>query len=97
MLLYLYHQNKAMYKVEFSKKAVKSIKKIAKNYQALILSKIDELAKNPFENNNVKAMKGTDKVYRLRVAEYRIVYEMKDAELIILIIEIDHRKNIYKK
>lgn len=86
-----------MYKVEFSNKAVKSLKKITSVYQELILAKLSELAINPFENSNVKALKGQDKVYRLRVADYRVIFTIENSELVILVIDIDHRGNIYKK
>lgn len=86
-----------MYKVEFSNKATKSLKKIASIYQDLILTKIEEIATNPFENSNVKALKGVEKTYRLRVGDYRVIFTIKDGELVILVIDIDHRGNIYKK
>lgn len=86
-----------MYKIEFSNKAVKSLKKITSVYQNLILTKIEELAKNPFENSNVKALKGVEKTYRLRVGDYRVIFSIENGELVIIVIDIDHRGNIYKK
>ncbi len=86
-----------MYKIEFSNKAVKSLKKITSVYQNLILTKIEELAKNPFENSNVKALKGVEKTYRLRVGDYRVIFSIENSELVIIVIDIDHRGNIYKK
>lgn len=86
-----------MYKIEFSNKASKSLGKITKIYQDLILEKIAELANNPYENSNVKALKGVHKTYRLRVADYRILFTIDNGELVILVIDIDHRGKIYKK
>ncbi|HPG35217.1 MAG TPA: type II toxin-antitoxin system RelE/ParE family toxin [bacterium] len=40
-------------------------------------------------------MKGDKKIYRLRVADYRVIFEKKDAELVILVIRIGHRKEVY--
>lgn len=62
-----------------------------------ILLKLDELAENPFENTNVKALKGESNTYRLRVSDYRVIYTVEDNELIILVIDINHRRDIYKK
>ena len=84
-----------MYQVRFSKTASKNIKKIDSKYQKLILQKLRLLAENPFNTTNVKALKGEENFYRLRVANYRVVYELKKAELIILVIDINHRKDIY--
>ncbi len=86
-----------MYQVDFSKQAVKNLKGIASVYQKKILEQIKVLAVSPFEMNNVKKLKGEEDTYRLRVADYRIVYKIKDNELIILIIDINHRKDIYKR
>lgn len=86
-----------MYTLEFSKKAIKSLRGIASVYQDKIFLKLDELAENPFENANVKALKGESNTYRLRVSDYRIIYTVENKELIILVIDINHRKDIYKK
>ncbi len=86
-----------MYKTEFSGKAVKSLKKIPTTYQKLILEKIESLSENPYQSANIKALKGVADTFRLRVAKYRVVFTIQDNELIIFIIDIDHRKDIYKK
>lgn len=83
-----------MYQIEFTTRAIKNLKKIDKKYQVLIISKLEELANNPKNATNVKALKGSD-FYRLRVANYRVIYELQNNELIILVIDINHRKDIY--
>ncbi len=86
-----------MYRIEFSNKSIKSLKKIPSAYRKLIIEKIENLATNPYEETNVKALKGITDTFRLRVAKYRIIFTIQDNQLIIFIIDIDHRKNIYKK
>lgn len=83
-----------MYEIEFTNKAVKNLKKIDSKYQSLIIEKLENLAKNPSIATNIKHLIGT-KYNRLRVADYRIIYELQDNELIILVININHRKDIY--
>ena len=83
-----------MFQLEFTTKAVKNFKKMDKKYQVLILSKLEELAVNPKESNNIKPLKGSN-YFRLRVANYRVIYELQNDELIILIIDVNHRKDIY--
>lgn len=83
-----------MYEIEFTNTALKNLKKIDSKYQALIIEKLEILSKNPITATNVKALVGL-KYYRLRVADYRIIYELLNDELIILVIDINHRKNIY--
>ncbi len=86
-----------MYQVDFSKQAVKNLQRINPLYQKKILAQVKLLAISPFEMTNVKKLKGVEDTYRLRVADYRIVYRIKDNELIILIVDINHRKDIYRK
>lgn len=87
------------YKILFDKNADKQLKKIDKTQQRII---INWIIKN-LENTNDprvfgKALKGNLKDYwRYRVGDYRIIAEINDAEVKILIIEIGHRKDIYKK
>ncbi|WP_077369928.1 type II toxin-antitoxin system RelE family toxin [Anaerosalibacter sp. Marseille-P3206] len=87
------------YKILFDKNADKQLKKIDKTQQRII---VNWIIKN-LENTNDprvfgKALKGNLKDYwRYRVGDYRIIAEINDAEVKILIIEIGHRKDIYKK
>jgi len=83
-----------MYQIEFTTRATKNLKKIDKKYQIRIIEKLEILAQDPKNAANVKALKGGG-FYRLRVAYYRVIYELNNNELIILVIDINHRKNIY--
>jgi mRNA interferase RelE/StbE len=83
-----------MYQVEFTNRAIKNLKKIDSKYQVLIIEKLELLAQEPFNTNNVKALKGSE-FFRLRVADYRVIYELQNEELIVLVIDINHRKDIY--
>lgn len=83
------------YRIEFTRKALKNLSKIPQNYQALILAKIELLSENPFESQNVKNLKGENDYYRLRVADFRVIFQLINKDLIILIIDHNHRKDIY--
>ena len=83
-----------MYQIEFTNRAVKNFKKIDPIYQSLIIEKLENLASNPTNKSNIKPLKGSQ-YFRLRVADYRIIYELQNNELIILVIDINHRKDIY--
>jgi len=84
------------YKILFTKSAVKMLEKIDFPVQKLIKIKLDTLSKD-FKalENNLKQLKGEKNIYRLRVADYRVIFEKKDSELTILIIRIGHRKEVY--
>ena len=63
----------------------------------LIVNKIIKLAENPSTiNNNVKALKGVAGWYRLRVGDYRVVYNLNHSVQIIKIIKVGHRKEVYQ-
>jgi mRNA interferase RelE/StbE len=83
-----------MFEIEFTNRAAKNFKKINSVYQTLIIEKLENLALNPHGSTNIKALKGSQ-YYRLRVADYRIIYELQNNELIILVIDINHRKDVY--
>jgi len=86
-----------MYKVKIAKKAQKEFKKIPKTYKDKISEAVKELAARPMPSG-VKKMQGAGAVnrYRIRVADYRIIYDIDGAEMVILVIKIGHRKQVYR-
>lgn len=60
-----------------------------------IAVKILQLAENPRPDGVVK-LKGTDNQYRIRIGDYRVRYEICDKELIIILLQCKHRKDVYK-
>lgn len=83
------------YRIEVKKSAAKTLKKIPKADRKRIVDKIDNLAKSP-PNPDITKMKGNNPFYKVRIGDYRIVYEIQDEVLLILIIKIGHRKDIYR-
>ena len=69
--------------------------KIPKHDQDSIVIKIKSLSKDP-RPHGVKKLKGLEEAYRVRCGKYRIIYEIKNKELIVLIVDVDARKDIYK-
>jgi mRNA interferase RelE/StbE len=61
-----------------------------------IAEKLEQLAKDPCPDGVVK-MKGSDYEYRIRIGDYRVRYEINDKELIILLLQCKHRKDVYRK
>ena len=83
------------YKVKFTKTAVKMQEKLDFPVQKMMKMKIDTLAQN-FDSllPNIKKLKGED-LFRLRIRNYRVIFSKKDEELIIIVVRIGHRKDIY--
>lgn len=82
------------YAVEFSKTAQKELAKLSPQTALRILRAIHKLAKNP-RSDNVRPMVGS-KAWRLRVGDYRVIYDIHNKKLVVLIIKVDHRRDIYK-
>ncbi|MBE7123426.1 type II toxin-antitoxin system RelE family toxin [Bacillus cereus] len=86
-----------MYKVILDKQAEKFIKRLDGTSKNRIIKGIKELAENPFLDTNVKKLRGMENVYRKRVGDFRILYEVNNGELIILILKVGNRGEVYKK
>jgi mRNA interferase RelE/StbE len=83
-----------MYKISFYEKAKKQLKKIPKQKQNRILAYIERIKIRP--HSHVKRLQGT-KYFSGRVGDYRLILDIKNKQLIIFVVELGHRKNIYKK
>jgi mRNA interferase RelE/StbE len=83
------------YRVEVKRTAAKALAKIPKPDQNRIIEKIDSLAENVPSPATTK-MKGDNPFHKIRIGDYRIIYEIQDDVLVILILKIGHRKDVYK-
>ena len=82
------------YRIVIKKSAAKEIERIAKNDRIRVIEKIKSLAQNPHPTGS-KKLSGQEK-YRMRQGNYRILYQVIDDELIINVIKVGHRQDIYK-
>ena len=82
------------YRITFKKSVAKDLRVIPKNDIKKILSKIDTLAVNPRGEGCIK-LSGQDN-YRVRQGLYRIVYEIKDNVLVVNVVKVAHRSQVYK-
>jgi len=86
-----------VYKLRFLGRAVDDLTRIDRPHQRIIKEKLLILAENPEAlKNNIKRLKGDiEDLYRLRAGRFRVIFKKNEAELLILIIRIGHRKEIY--
>lgn len=85
------------YRIELTKSAKKEFESLPENIQEKILEVFTFLSQNPFsEFLRVKKLKGAASLYRIRVGDYRVVYEIRGDRLTIIVIKIGHRKEIYR-
>jgi mRNA interferase RelE/StbE len=70
--------------------------KIDRQFIPKILDSIESLSENPFPIQSRK-MKGSESSYRLRVGDYRVIYQVNTVEKVITVYHVRHRKDAYKK
>lgn len=85
----------AKYSITFKASVRKDLRAIPKQGIKQILSRIEQLALDPRGADSIK-LKGAN-YYRVRQGQYRIIYEIRDHELIVTVIKVGHHSNVYRK
>ena len=84
----------ANYTIEFTPAAARAFRKLSFETQNRLGKVLDRLSSNPLPNG-VKKLSGEENLFRVRVGDYRIVYQMKSKELTVLIVRMGHRREVY--
>jgi mRNA interferase RelE/StbE len=85
------------YQVKFRKSARKEFLQLPTRIQDRVLEALSFLSENPFsELLLVKKLKGPDKLFRIRIGDYRLIYTVESFELVVIVIKIGHRREIYR-
>jgi len=84
-----------MYKILITKSAFKELENLPKAFRSNIIAKIDELAVEP-RPSGVRKLESFTNSYRIRVGSYRVIYKIEDSELIIEVIKVSDRKDVYR-
>ncbi len=85
----------ASYNIEWKHSASKELKKLPKSRIAKVITAVEGLAENPFPSGSRKIV-GAEHTYRMRIGDYRIVYSVEFDKLVIIVIKVGHRKDVYK-
>lgn len=84
------------YEVFISRVAWKNLMQFGEDQQFRFFDAIEALEMNPRPNGCVK-LAGDENLYRIRVGKYRIVYEIHDLILVVTVIKVRHRRDVYRK
>lgn len=84
------------FRVEIARRAVKALSALPRREQQRVRAAIDLLADNP-RPPGCAAMAGEAHAYRVRVGQYRIVYEVFDDRLVIQVVRVGHRREVYRR
>ena len=82
------------FKIQYARSAEKELDKLPRSAVLRIRSAIDGLVTNPHPRGS-KKLQGEDDTYRIRVGDYRVIYEVHQKEIVVLIVRIRHRKDAY--
>lgn len=85
----------ADYKIEWRKSTRKDLRRIAPQDVKRIVSAVEGLVTDPFQSGCTK-LSGSERAYRIRIGDYRVIYEVLDDVLIIEVIKVGHRRDVYK-
>ena len=85
----------ACYRLEWRRSAAKDLRRIAAEDVPRVVSAAESLAADPFPPGCTK-LSGSERTYRIRVGDYRILYDVFSGRLVIEVIKVGHRKDVYK-
>lgn len=81
--------------IEFVASAARELADLDRPVQRRVARRVDQLAEEPRGTGSVK-LRGADDVWRVRVGDYRIVYRIEDDRLLVLVIKVEHRREVYR-
>ena len=85
----------ASYDLEISRTAEKQLRRLPRSDQARIVQAIVRLATDPYPNGARKLL-GYDDVFRIRVGRYRVLYSVAEATVVVVVLKIGQRKDVYR-
>jgi mRNA interferase RelE/StbE len=85
-----------MYEILFTKQADRALRKMSRTTARLIRDKLEQLAQAPYARNpNVTKLQGRPG-FRLRVGDWRVIYELEEGRLVILVLKVAPRGGVYR-
>ena len=85
-----------VYAIEFSRRAERQFDKLSGEARARLKPAIDALADNP-RPPGAKKLVGAEGLWRIRVGDYRIIYAIEYDRLLVLVVEVGHRREVYRR
>lgn len=84
------------YEIEVSRTAEKRLRKLPRPHQARVARRMLALADDPVPPG-ARKLTGYEDVYRIRVGRYRVLYSVSGRRLVVIVLKIGHRKDIFRK
>ena len=83
------------YEVQFSARALKELEKLPRQEQQRIVIRAEHLAINPHPPGSQK-VHGRRELFRVRIGDYRVVYDVQDDVLTVMVVRVGHRRDVYR-
>ncbi len=83
------------FEIQWKRSAERDLRNIGKQHIPRIIKTIESLAANPFPSQYCK-LRGTERLYRIRVGDYRVIYQVDAEAKIVIIYYIRHRREAYR-
>lgn len=83
------------YRLEYEPGVARSLKRLPRNIQERILRRLEALKENPRPPGSIKL--SGENAYRIRVGDYRIIYAIYDDRLVVLVIDVGQRREVYRR
>jgi mRNA interferase RelE/StbE len=83
------------YSIEFAPSAARDFRKLPREMQHRLTRAIDALGGNP-RPRGAKKLRGGDDVWRIRAGDYRIIYEIQERRLVVMVVRVTHRREAYR-
>ena len=84
-----------LYSVQFTPRAQRDFSALDRAIQQRLRRRIDRLAEDPFPVG-VKKLHAEEPFYRIRVSDYRVIYQVQANELLVIVVKIGHRREVYR-
>ncbi|MBU4272364.1 MAG: type II toxin-antitoxin system RelE/ParE family toxin [Planctomycetes bacterium] len=85
----------ASYRIEWKASAVRELKRLDRSVVPRIVEAVGQLARNPFPRG-CRKLKGSGNSFRIRVGDYRVVYEIAETLPLVEVVRVRHRKDAYR-
>lgn len=83
------------YRIEIAREAIRALAKLDKQIRRRLQTAITKLGDDPRPHGAI-ALQGLSGAYRVRVGDYRVVYTVDDGRLVVLVVDLGHRREIYR-
>lgn len=85
----------SFYRVEFKPSAARALRKLDADIQRRVIARVETLTENP-RPPGAEKLEGMRDLYRIRVGDYRIIYQVADKGLLVLVVRVGHRRDVYR-